>query len=222
MSVLDQLDHPGARLGDDERLDRLRLIRSDNVGPRTFRLLLRHYGSTARALAALPDLARRGGASRPPRVCARAEAERELTAAALIGVRLVALGEPDYPRRLRMIDDAPPLLAVRGEAAALEPPMVAIVGARNASAAGMRFAERLARELGSAGFAIVSGAASTPPPTARALPPAPSRCWPAATSASIRPSMSSWPRPSPSTARSFRRCRSPGSRAPATSPAATG
>ena len=71
----------------------------------------------------------------------------------------MALGEPDYPRRLQMIDDAPPLLAVRGRTAALDRPMVAIVGARNASAAGVRFAERLARDLGDAGFAVVSGLA---------------------------------------------------------------
>ena len=71
----------------------------------------------------------------------------------------VALGEPDYPHRLQMIDDAPPLLAVRGNTAALNLPMVAIVGARNASAAGLRFAERIARELGDAGFIVVSGLA---------------------------------------------------------------
>jgi DNA processing protein len=146
-------------LTDDQRLDWLRLIRSDNVGPRTFRTLVKHYGGTRAALSALPDLARRGGATRPVRVPSRQDAERELTAARSLGVTLVALGELDYPQRLAMIDDAPPLLAVRGNAAALSLPMVAIVGARNASAAGIRFAERLARDLGAAGFAIVSGLA---------------------------------------------------------------
>ena len=147
------------RLSDDQRLDWLRLIRSDNVGPRTFRALVNHYGGARRALAALPDLARRGGASGPARICSRQDAERELAAAKSLGVALVALGEPDYPRRLQMIDDAPPLLAVRGNAAVFGLPMVAIVGARNASAAGIRFAERLARDLGAAGFAIASGLA---------------------------------------------------------------
>jgi DNA processing protein len=146
-------------LTDEQRLDWLRLIRSDHVGPRTFRALLRHYGSARAALAALPDLARRGGAARPARVGSRQDAERELAAAKSVGVTLVATGEPEYPHRLRMIDDAPPLLAIRGNAAALALPTVAIVGARNASAAGMRFAERLARELGSAGFAVASGLA---------------------------------------------------------------
>ena len=149
----------GVHLSDDQRVDWLRLIRSDNVGPRTFRALVNHYGGAHRALAALSDLARRGGASGPARVCSRQEAEREFAAARSLGVALVALGEPDYPRRLMMIDDAPPLLAVRGSPAVFGLPIVAIVGARNASAAGIRFAERLARDLGAAGFAVASGLA---------------------------------------------------------------
>jgi DNA processing protein len=151
-------EHEG-RLTDAQRLDWLRLIRSDNVGPRTFKSLLHHYGSARAALAALPELARRGGATQGPRICAREDAERELAAARELGVTLVALGEPDYPVRLREIDDAPPLLAVRGAQAALDRPMLAIVGARNASAAGLKFAEKLARDLGDAGFVIVSGLA---------------------------------------------------------------
>jgi DNA processing protein len=148
-----------AHLTDNQRLDWLRLIRSDNVGPRTFRALMKHYGGARAALSALPDLARRGGATRRVRIPSRHDAERELAAARSLGVALVALGEPDYPQRLAMIDDAPPLVAIRGNTAALVLPMVAIVGARNASAAGIRFAERLARDLGGAGFAIVSGLA---------------------------------------------------------------
>jgi DNA processing protein len=147
------------RLTDEERLDWLRLIRSDNVGPRSFRMLIAHCGSARAALAAVPDLARRGGASGPPRICSRAEAEREMEAAREAGVRLVAPGEADYPPRLRNIDDAPPLLAVLGRSEALAAPMLAIVGARNASAAGAKFAARLARDLADAGFVIVSGLA---------------------------------------------------------------
>jgi DNA processing protein len=93
------------------------------------------------------------------RVHPLAEAERELKAARALGIELVALGEPDYPLRLQMIDDAPPLLAVRGNRAALALSLIAIVGARNASAAGIKFAERIARELGEAGFGVVSGLA---------------------------------------------------------------
>jgi DNA processing protein len=146
------------RLSDEQRLDWLRLIRSQNVGPRTFRMLLNHCGGAATALAALPDLARRGG-GKGARVTSRAEAEREMAAAHKLGISFVAIGEPDYPRRLQMIEDAPPLLAVRGNAVVLAAPMLAIVGARNASAVGVKFAERLARELGEAGLVVVSGLA---------------------------------------------------------------
>jgi DNA processing protein len=122
-------------------------------------VLLNHYGDARAALAALPDLARRGGAQRSPRICSREDGEREMDAARELGVRFVALDEADYPDRLREIDDAPPLLAVRGRDDALARPMLAMVGARNASAAGQKFAERLARDLGAAGLVIVSGLA---------------------------------------------------------------
>jgi DNA processing protein len=141
-----------------QRLDWLRLIRSENVGPRTFRMLLRHCGGAGAAIEALPDLARRGGA-RAVRICRRDHAEGELEAAAKIDVSFVALGEDDYPARLAEIDDAPPLLAVRGKASTLNRPMIAVVGSRNASAAGLKLAELLARDLGAAGLVVVSGLA---------------------------------------------------------------
>ena len=149
----------GVRLSDEQRLDWLRLIRSENVGPHTFRELVNHYGGARAALSALPALARRGGASGAARICSLADAEQELEAVRRQGIELVALGEPDYPQRLQMIDDAPPLLAVRGKLALLSQALVAIVGSRNASAAGVKFTERLARALGEAGFGIVSGLA---------------------------------------------------------------
>jgi DNA processing protein len=147
------------RLSDEQRIDWLRLIRSDNVGPRTFRALVNHFGGARAALDALPALARRGGAQGPGRICSRADAEREIAAARALGIVIVALGERDYPPRLQMIDDAPPLIAVRGRLATLAMPTIAMVGSRNASAAGAKFAERLARALGEAGFAIASGLA---------------------------------------------------------------
>jgi DNA processing protein len=149
----------GVRLSDEQRLDWLRLIRSDHVGPRTFRDLVNYYGGARGALAALPGLARRGGASGAARTCSREDAEVEIKNSRARGVEFVALGEPDYPARLQMIDDAPPLLAVRGRRDTLARPLVAIVGSRNASAAGSKFAQTLARDLGSAGFGIVSGLA---------------------------------------------------------------
>lgn len=150
---------PSRPLTDAQRLDWLRLIRSDNVGPRTFRSLLRHAGSAAAALQALPDLVRRGGATGPARICSREDAEAEIERAKRLGVHFVAAGEDGYPPRLATIDDAPPLLAIRGRNEALMASMIAIVGARNASAAGMKFAQTLAHDLAEAGFIIVSGLA---------------------------------------------------------------
>ena len=136
----------------------LRLIRSQNVGPRTFRALLNHFGGARAALEALPALARRGGGG-TPQISPREQAEREIGACAKFGIALVALGETNYPRRLQMIDDAPPLIAIRGNAAVLAMPLVAIVGSRNASAAGVKITERLTRGLCEAGFGIASGLA---------------------------------------------------------------
>ena len=147
------------QLTDEQRLDWLRLIRSQNVGPRTFRALVNHFGGARAALEALPSLARRGGASTTTQIYSRADAEREIAAAEKLGVAFVALGEGAYPLRLQMIDDAPPLVAIRGHMQALALPMVAIVGSRNASGAGLKFTQRIARELGEAGFAVVSGLA---------------------------------------------------------------
>ncbi len=149
----------GVQLTEEQRLDWLRLIRSQNVGPRTFRGLVNHFGGARAALEALPSLARRGDAEMAVKICSRAEAERELAAAQKLGVAFVALGEPDYPQRLQMIDDAPPLIAIRGHLAALTMPTVAIVGSRNASGAGLKFTQRLSRDLGEAGFAVASGLA---------------------------------------------------------------
>jgi DNA processing protein len=150
-------DHEKTRLTDTERIDWLQLIRADNVGPRTFQSLLRHCGSARAALDALPELARRGGGR--TKIHPRQDAEAELEAVRRLGAVLVASSEPDYPQRLAEIDDAPPLVTLRGKVEALEAPMIAVVGSRNASAAGLKVAERIARELGEAGFTIVSGLA---------------------------------------------------------------
>jgi DNA processing protein len=145
-------------LTDEQRLDWLRLIRSQNVGPRTFRALINHFGGARAALEALPSLARRGGGA-APQICSRDAAEREIDAARELDVALIAIGEAGYPERLQMIDDAPPLLVVRGHLPALAMPAVAVVGSRNASAAGMKLTQIFARGLSEAGFAVVSGLA---------------------------------------------------------------
>ena len=112
-------------LTDEQRVDWLRLIRSDNVGPRTFRSLINHFGSARTALQRLPDLARRGGAARPGRICSEEDARTELTASKKLGIGLVAPGEAGYPPRLAVLDDAPPLLGVRGATETLMRPMIA-------------------------------------------------------------------------------------------------
>jgi DNA processing protein len=127
-------------------------------GPRTFRALINHFGGVRAALAALPALARRGGDT-APQICSRADAEREIDAARKLGVSYIAIGEAGYPHPLQMIDDAPPLVAVRGHAEALSMPLVAVVGSRNASAAGVKLTQRIVHGLAEAGFAIVSGLA---------------------------------------------------------------
>ncbi|MGX7708276.1 DNA-processing protein DprA [Methylobacterium sp. Gmos1] len=144
-------------LSDAQRLDWLRLIRSEGVGPRTFRGLVNRFGGAGPALKALPGLAKARG--KPIRVTTKAEAEREIAAAARLGARFVAMGEPDYPLPLQATADAPPLLCLRGDAACLTRPAVAIVGSRNASAAGLTFTERLSHALGAEGLVIVSGLA---------------------------------------------------------------
>jgi DNA processing protein len=142
-----------------ERLDWLRLIRSENVGPITFYQLLARFGSAEAALAALPEIARRGGRSKALAIASRAAAERELQALDAAGGRLVAWGEPDYPPALAAVDDAPPLISMRGVARLFERPAVAVVGARNASANGRRFARDIALQLGQQGLVVVSGLA---------------------------------------------------------------
>jgi DNA processing protein len=141
-----------------ERIDRIRLARSENVGPVTFRRLLAGCGSAAGALARLPELARRGG--RPAvRIASRDQAEQELAALDKLGGRLIVWGDAGYPPHLAAIDDAPPLLAILGDPDALARPSVAIVGSRNASLNGRRLAETLAADIGRAGCVVVSGLA---------------------------------------------------------------
>jgi DNA processing protein len=135
----------------------LRLWRSENIGPRTFQTLLTRFGSAEAALDALPDLLRSRNPGRAIRVATVADIERELATATAQGARFLCRDEAGYPPLLREIDSAPAVIAVRGQAAVLGRPAIAIVGSRNASAAGLAFAERLARGLAQAGYVIVSG-----------------------------------------------------------------
>ena len=153
------MNGPTRALSDDERLDWLRLIRSESIGPRMFFRLLDRFGSAAAALDAAPALARRGGRRAGIRMAGRDEAIGEIESLDRIGARLIARGEAGYPAALDAIPDPPPLISVRGDVGLLARPALAVVGARNASAAGRRFARGFAAELGQAGLAVVSGLA---------------------------------------------------------------
>jgi DNA processing protein len=146
-------------LDDGERFDWLRLLRCENVGPRTFQVLLNRHGSAGAALASLPALIASGKAGRAIRIASVEETEREIEAAQRLGARFIGIGEPDYPALLRATASAPPLIAVRGNLSSLRRSKIAIVGARNASAAGLAFTSQLARGIARAGHVIVSGLA---------------------------------------------------------------
>jgi DNA processing protein len=137
----------------------LRLCRTETIGPISFYVMLRRFGSARAALEALPRLARRGERSQTVTAVSRAEAEAELAALHRIGARLVCWGEPAYPSALAAIEDAPPILTVLGEAELLRRPMIAVVGARNASANGRHVARELAAALGCGGLVVISGLA---------------------------------------------------------------
>jgi DNA processing protein len=142
----------------EDLVDRLRLLRTPGIGPVTFRQLVLRFGTPAAALQAVPDLARRGGGA-PPRLFGRDEAERELARVEKIGAKWLALGQGLYPRLLAEVEDAPPLLMAKGNLNLLDKQAVAIVGARNASAAACRFARGLAYDLGQHDLVVVSGLA---------------------------------------------------------------
>ena len=150
---------PVARLNDAERLACLRLIRSENVGPVTFRALINQFGGAAKALEALPEIARRAGRQRPIRIWPARDAEAELAAARRHGMQALFTIEPGYPAALAAADVPPPMLYVKGDVALLNRPAVAIVGSRQASAAGVTLTRQIASGLGRGGFVVASGLA---------------------------------------------------------------
>jgi len=145
-------------VAEDERLARLRLIRTPRIGPVTYAQLIARFGSALAAIEALPQLAQRGGGAAPAVPEARA-IEREMRRVSQLGARYLFLGDPDYPALLAELDDAPAVLTVRGDLSLAARQTIAMVGARNASAAACRFARQLAHDLASDGVAIVSGLA---------------------------------------------------------------
>ena len=144
-------------MSERERFDRLRLIRSPRIGPVSYRHLLARFGTAGEALRAIPDLAARGGGKGS--VADAADVEREIAASRALGARYLLMGDTDYPALLDQMDGAPPALIIRGDAALTQRQCIAMVGARNASAAAIRFARTLAQDLGQRGAVVVSGLA---------------------------------------------------------------
>lgn len=162
MEEIYAFDEPAAAYappqGGAERLDWLRLIRSRRVGPATFHRLMAEHGTARAALAALPAMARAAGiADYEP--CPEGVARAEAAAARAAEARMLCRGEEDYPEALALLADAPPVLWAMGDTTLLRRPMVALVGARNASSLGLRMARRMADGLTEAGFVVVSGLA---------------------------------------------------------------
>jgi len=142
-----------------ERRERIRLARCENVGPITFLRMIEKFGSAQSALEALPELSRRGGLERTIKVPDIAKIEDEMARTEALGAHYAVWGDEGYPELLRHIDDPPPALCLKGDVALLDTTGIGIVGARNASAPGRRFARTLASDLGHAGYVIVSGLA---------------------------------------------------------------
>jgi len=146
-------------LSEAERFDWLRLILSENVGPRTFFRLIGHLGMAADALEAAPELSRRDGRKRAIRIADPDRLAAEMEALDQVGARMIAFCEPDYPDALAAIHDPPPLITVRGAASLLSRRSIGMVGARNASVVGLRFARGISTDLGAGGLIVVSGMA---------------------------------------------------------------
>jgi DNA processing protein len=150
-------------LADSNLLDVLQLIRTANIGSITFFSLIQRFGTAQNALKALPDLARRGGRKTPLTAYLRDDAEKEIAATINFGAEMILYGAENYPELLLNIADPPPILTVRGKPDFAQlwqkKSIIAMVGARNASANGCQFAQRLAKELGVNGISVVSGLA---------------------------------------------------------------
>ncbi|MBA4091329.1 MAG: DNA-protecting protein DprA [Sphingobium sp.] len=144
-------------MSERERFDRLRLIRSPRIGPVSYRQLLARFGTAGEALRAIPDLAARGGGRAS--VADAGAVEKEIAQSRALGARYLLMGDPDYPVLLDQFEGAPPALILRGDTALASGQCIAMVGARNASAAACRFARTLAQDLGQRGAVVVSGLA---------------------------------------------------------------
>ena len=149
----------GVKLSDQQRLSWLRLIRSDNIGPITFRELINQFGTADAALDALPELAARGKSRKKIKIASKDAIEREMDVVERSSATFIGLGEPDYPAALKMSDAPPPMITVQGSIECLARHSVSIVGSRNSSLSGAKITHQIAEDLGSAEFVVSSGLA---------------------------------------------------------------
>lgn len=156
--LISSLHPPSNTQAEDDTFDRLRLLRSRRVGPVTYHRLMAEHGSARAALAALPEVAKAAGVA-DYQVCQEEWVHAELKAGRAAGAGLVTDAMAEYPAQLRDLPDAPPMFWTLGQTTLLTRPMIALVGARNASSLGTRMAKSLAGGLGEAGFVVVSGLA---------------------------------------------------------------
>ena len=152
-------DQKTISLSHNDTLDQLRLIRSGQVGPITYHRLITRFKTARAALEALPELARRGGRQAPMPICSIVDAEKEIAKCSASGIHIITQDDPAYPPRLKHIEDSPPLLFALGNRELLCKKAVAVIGARNSSTNGLRFAEHIASDLGKNGLLVVSGMA---------------------------------------------------------------
>jgi len=147
-------------LAHEKTVDVLRLIRSENVGPVTFYKLLDHFQSIPKALDAIPELAKKGGRKRPIKMASLSAVQEEIEKTERFGAKIIVYGSPDYPKMLHTIHDAPPVIFALGHSSVWQKGInIGIVGARNASANGCRFTQKIASDLGKAGICVISGLA---------------------------------------------------------------
>ncbi|WP_273754128.1 MULTISPECIES: DNA-processing protein DprA [unclassified Bartonella] len=149
----------GILLTDRQRLSWLRLLRSENIGAVSFRNLIDHYKTAENALAALPELIRKGGGSASIKIASLEDTEKEIQEAERLGIRFIGMGEPDYPVFLKVTEAPPPLIAIKGNVSIFQKTSIGIIGSRNASAAGKKLTAQFAHFLGEEDFVTISGLA---------------------------------------------------------------
>jgi DNA processing protein len=146
-------------LSDEQRFNWLRLIRTERIGPVTFKQLINRFGSAKAAIEALPDIAAKGGALKAVKIASEDDIAHEFAEAERLGAIFVAMGEPEYPALLRHFEGAPPIVAALGDVSSLNQSGIGVVGSRSASTNGLAFARKMSAELANAGFSVVSGLA---------------------------------------------------------------